>query len=176
MKVRRYLYLAAFALAVMSMLAPLTHGEPVPGDAEALVRDAIDRPPEHGGVDTVLVFTNLLHRPSKAAMTAVSRDGTVVGEAELEIPGNGIAAVTLSSFVDASPSEPFVGQVRAKAAGDVAGTAILLGAPPFVTDLPVLRRVHRVRPASSELDDTQARNSHPVTRITEIVFPATGAN
>lgn len=167
MLIRRTIYVAAAAVVGALILAQSAKAQDEP-DVRAVVEDTIAEPAP-GGINTVLVFTNLGRQAGKVSMRAIDDNGDPAGRAELELPANGLAAIAVSSIVADSSGSPFVGKVMAVATGRAAATALLVGAGP-VTDLPVLRRERRVRLASST--DANVRRH----RVTDLTFPVAASS
>ena len=90
-------------------------------DLEALLRD---RPEDPNVLDTALILTNQTAAPARARCVAFNQFGEVEARAWVRLAGNGLRVFLASDIV----SGRFVGSVRCKVRGQVAGSAFILGA------------------------------------------------
>jgi len=122
---------SVLVLFLLAAWPQLSSAEEVMGDGIEITRDAVDletllrdRPEDPNVLDTALILTNQTAVPARARCVAFDQFGQTQARAWVRLAGNGMRVFLASDIV----SGRFVGSVRCKVRGRVAGSAFILGA------------------------------------------------
>lgn len=136
-------------------------------DARPLPERIAEPSPQGPATDTALVFTNLATLPASVKLQAWNSAGEELAGGQFEVPANGLVYILASRLAAEAGVDGFVGHVKAKAAGYVVGSTVVIGSR--LTDIDTINS-HNLRRRRNRDVSAATPTARPAA-TSRMVFP-----